>query len=300
LKNHAHETPNLLVGFDFISDGVWQRNPAPNPSTVLYPTPSSSKASSLYSDCPSVVLLFSWTGAHSKHIEKYTIGYSKLFPESRIIIVTTALPDLITRSSSSKQARLAAVIDTVHSHPNLQSVLIHCFSDGGSNKAVEFAEAYHRRTGDRLPCQALCLDSTPGHPRYFNYCAAFRKSLPPHPILRFFGLFLGYFVLAIWWTFYYTLIGVKNNVISRTRERLEDTQYWDIGIPRCYLYSENDELIWWKDIEEHGMQASRRGTPVLLVKFQKSMHCAHVRENEGAYWDAVMDTWELRDVISEV
>lgn len=93
---------------------------------------------------------------------------------------------------------------------------------------------------------------------------------------------------------------MKNNVISRTRERLEDNRYWDTSVPRCYLYSEADELIWWKDIEEHGIDGSRRGTPVTLVRFKESMHCAHIRENEGEYWDAVVDTWELRKTVLEI
>lgn len=160
-----------------------------------------------------------------RHIDNYSTVYSKLFPKSRIIVITTTLRDLIIRSSSSKQERLADPIDAIYSSPSLGSILIHCFSDGGSNKAVELAEAYRRRTSSTLPCKALCLDSTPSYPHYLNYCAAFTKSLPSNLVIRFLGIFLSYIVLAIFWVVYMTFIGFRNNVICQTRERLEDTKY---------------------------------------------------------------------------
>jgi hypothetical protein len=292
--------PKFLDGFDFISDGAWQQRATHDLRGLVDSASSSTVTLSPYSVSPSVILLFSWTGALPKHVEKYTTGYSKLFPSSSIITISTTLPDLIFRTSSSKQAQLTTLVETVSAQIDSEGVIVHCFSDGGSNKAVEFAEAYFHHTGKRLQCQALFLDSTPGHPRYLNYCAAFQKSLPPNPIFHFLGLLIGYLVLAIFWVVYNIFVGKKNNVITRTRERLEDNRFWDPEIPRCYLYSEADKLIWWQDIEEHGIQASRSGTTVTLVRFQGSMHCAHIRENEDEYWNAVTDTWELRNAKSRV
>jgi hypothetical protein len=89
-------------------------------------------------------------------------------------VIETSLKDLVIRSSAEKQQNLQRSIDVIiKSGLSNGNILIHYFSDGGSNKAVEFAEAYHARIGRKLPCQALCLDSTPGHPRYLNYAAAF-------------------------------------------------------------------------------------------------------------------------------
>ncbi|KAE9362756.1 hypothetical protein N431DRAFT_391260 [Stipitochalara longipes BDJ] len=250
------------------------------------------------SNSPSLILLFSWTGAQQRHISKYVKGYEKLFPTSPVLVIGTSIKDLIVRSSAEKQRNLQSTIDVViNSGLSHSNVLVHCFSDGGSNKAVEFAEAYHTRTGEKLPCQTLCLDSTPGHPRYFNYTAAFQKSLPQNIIVRCFGLLLGMITLAIFWFSYYVLIGFENNVITKTRRRLEDERYWSPKTtPRLYLFSEADDMIYWKDIERHGVEAAKNGVQTALVRFRNSGHCNHVKEDESKYWSAVREVWEMRDL----
>ena len=66
--------------------------------------------------------------------------------------------------------------------------------------------------------------------------------------------------------------------------------------PRLYLFSDADEMIYWKDIERHGVEAARNGVQTTLVKFQNSGHCNHIKENESKYWRAVTEVWEMRDV----
>ncbi|PMD19336.1 hypothetical protein NA56DRAFT_575642 [Hyaloscypha hepaticicola] len=182
---------------------------------------------STYSTSPSLVLLFSWTGAQQRHISKYISGYAKLFPTSPVLVIETSLKDLVMRSSAEKQRNLQRTIDLmIKSGLSNGNILIHCFSDGGSNKAVEFAEAYHARIGHKLPCQALCLDST----------------------------------------------------------------------PRVYLFSEKDDMIYWRDVERHGVEAARNGVRTMLVRFRNSGHCNHVKEDEKKYWGAMREVWEMRDL----
>lgn len=253
---------------------------------------------STYSTSPSLVLLFSWTGAQQRHISKYISGYAKLFPTSPVLVIETSLKDLVIRSSAEKQRNLQRTIDVmIKSGLSNGNILIHCFSDGGSNKAVEFAEAYHARIGHKLPCQALCLDSTPGHPRYLNYAAAFQKSLPQNIIVRCFGLLFGMLTLAIFWFLYYVLIGFEKNVIMETSRRLEDERFWNTkSTPRVYLFSEKDDMIYWRDVERHGVEAARNGVRTMLVRFRNSGHCNHVKEGEKKYWGAVREVWEMRDL----
>ena len=143
------------------------------------------------SNSPSLILLFSWTDAQQRHISKYVKGYAKIFPTSLVFVIATSLKDLVIRLSAEKQRQLQCTLDVMTNSGFCHNrILVHCPSDGGSNKAVEFAEAYHSRTGEKLPCRALCLDSTPGHLRYLNYAAAFQKSLPQNTIVRYFDLLL--------------------------------------------------------------------------------------------------------------
>ncbi|KAH6706271.1 hypothetical protein BKA61DRAFT_697900 [Leptodontidium sp. MPI-SDFR-AT-0119] len=77
------------------------------------------------------------------------------------------------------------------------------------------------------------------------------------------------------------------------RKRLEDEKFWERNAPRCYLYSESDAMIGWRDVHDHAQAARRTGTPVREEIFKGSAHCAHIRENEAVYWDAVVETWKL-------
>lgn len=92
-------------------------------------------------------------------------------------------------------------------------------------------------------------------------------------------------------------MGYDNNLISKTRRALNDESLWEVGsqIPRTYLFSESDDLIFWKDVEEHGVRSAQTcGARSLLVRFKDTGHCGHARGNEELYWGIVKRTWETR------
>lgn len=273
---------DAIPGFTSVAPSIWEFRPV-LPFGPLLPS------SALHA--PSAIILFSWTGAQGRHISKYAMKYQSFFPTTPILVITTSAKDLCLRSSKRKQARLQPAVKQLSIYDDYSSILIHVFSEGGCNKAVEFAEAYHSYTGSRLPCTALCLDSTPGHPRYRRLCNALGKSLPPNPILKSTGLLLGSVFLGGVWVLFKCFFGTSNNVISMTRGRIMDESVWDISAPRCYLYSPADELIDWRDIREHISEAAERGVPTLDVCFKDSAHCKHAAEDPDWYWNSVMLTW---------
>ncbi|KAH7382482.1 hypothetical protein DE146DRAFT_770547 [Phaeosphaeria sp. MPI-PUGE-AT-0046c] len=246
---------------------------------------------------PSLILLCTWTGAQNRYIAKYTSKYQSLFPTSRIMVIATTAKDLCFRNSRRKQYYLKPAVERISSLEYLSAcgndagTLMHVFSEGGSNKACELAEAYFTITGRRLPVSALCFDSTPGHPRYLRLCNALNKSLPQIPVLKHTGLLLGSVVLGAIWITYVGIKGYENNVITRTRQRLLDPVHWNLSSPRCYLYSINDQLIAWKDVNEHAELSMRMGFPVTEVLFEQSGHVGHARQDPELYWNAVMATW---------
>ncbi|KAH7070918.1 hypothetical protein FB567DRAFT_211291 [Paraphoma chrysanthemicola] len=246
---------------------------------------------------PSLVLLCTWTGAQGRYIAKYAAEYQRLFPSSRIMVIRTTTKDLCFRNSQRKQQRLKPAIEHISSLEYLNAsgndagILMHAFSEGGSNKACELAEAYHVITGKRLPVSALCFDSTPGHPRYRRLCNALNKSLPPIPIIKHTGLLFGSVALGAIWITYKVVKGKENNVITRTRQRLLDPKHFDLTAPRCYLYSKDDALIAWQDVQEHADISKDMGVPVTDVLFEGSGHVGHARQYPGRYWNAVKGTW---------
>ncbi|KAH9862956.1 hypothetical protein J1614_010733 [Plenodomus biglobosus] len=276
---------DIIPEFELIAPTLWQHDS--NPSNP--PTPGSLESI----PAPSYILLFTWTGARCQNIVKYTNRYLVLFPTAHIFVITTSAKDLCFRSSKRKQARLEPLLEHLVQARQNQGITIfmHIFSEGGSNKAVAFAELYQTRTCSKLPLSALCLDSTPGHPHYRRLCTALRKSLPPHPVFHYGGFLIGSTMLAGIWILFSVFKGYHNNPISKTRRQLLNPALFDPTTPRCYLYSTADSLVAWQDIHEHVQASVDLDIPVTQVIFTYTKHCMHAKEEPEQYWGAVNQTW---------
>ncbi|KAK3690273.1 hypothetical protein B0T22DRAFT_376021 [Podospora appendiculata] len=336
----SRSTRPFVPGFRYIGPSVYVQDTRPNKnlnnSTAQLPqqppaASSSSRSLSPFNTteanpAPDLVIITSWTGAVPKHIAKYTEAYNQLFPDTPILVITTTIADLAIHRTKTKIATLAPAVEFLCQDPNIittptthtkprpnlpnakpfyTNILIHAFSEGGAHKAVLLAQALQSATKGhhKLPLAALILDSAPGTPRYSSNVAAFHRSLPPNRMVRAVGMPLGASVLAVTWVLFSIVVGYDNNLISRTRRALNDASLWAVsGVPRTYLFSEADDLIWWEDVEEHGV-ASAEVTGdgrCLLVKFRGTKHCGHARGNEELYWGAVRRTWEARGAVRGV
>jgi hypothetical protein len=246
-------------------------------------------------DEPSLIILCTWTGARNRHIRSYRGKYQKKFPKTPGMLITTGIVDLCIRGSESKQKRLRPAVEWIAKRlpqvPTAKQILMHVFSEGGSNKACELAEAYWTTTGSSLPVSALILDSTPGRPHFRRLCDAASKSLSPIPCFRVASLPLCYVMVGTVWVVYCGFKGFEKNVISMTRNRLLDPSVWDFNAPRCYIYSASDDLIEYRDIEDHAKASEHCHIPVKRQRFETSGHVMHAKSHEDAYWNAVWDTW---------
>ena len=62
---------------------------------------------------------------------------------------------------------------------------------------------------------------------------------------------------------------------------------------RVYIYSDVDDMVSYKDIEEHIREAKDKGFNVQVEKYHGSGHCAHVRVGGGErYWAIVTGLWK--------
>ncbi|KAK3306027.1 uncharacterized protein B0T15DRAFT_534103 [Chaetomium strumarium] len=206
------------------------------------------------------------------------------------------------------------------------SILLHAFSEGGAHKAVLLAQAYLAATGHaaRLPLRALILDSAPGRANdYRRATRAISRALPASPLGR--PLIIAAGVVGLVWASRSLGLGgaggggggeegsAKRGVtfVEETRRALNDERLWDVKrIVRTYLFSEGDEVVWWRDVHDHGIESAMaggsgtgmggekqgggRGLGSLMVRFKRTEHCAHAKgEVNGAlYWTAVRATWE--------
>ncbi|KAK0750151.1 hypothetical protein B0T18DRAFT_389624 [Schizothecium vesticola] len=222
------------------------------------PTPPTAHSEVTPASSPDLIILASWTGALAKHISKYTLSYNYLFPASPILLLTTSISDLAFHTSAHKLARLAPAL-TYLTATAPRTILLHAFSEGGAHKSVLLARAFLAQTAAPLPVAAFVFDSAPGTPRYTSNVAAFRRSLPRHAAARALGVPVGAAVLGVTWVLFSVFVGYENNLISKTRRALNDVGLWGEGlgsVPRAYLFSERDDLIWWRDVEAHGVEAA--------------------------------------------
>ena len=83
----------------------------------------------------------------------------------------------------------------------------------------------------------------------------------------------------------------ENKMVVLCRE-MNDESAFDNSVPRVYLYSRVDEMVGCEEVEEHAAIAKRKGWDVTMVRFEKSAHCGHVREDEQKYWGAILEAWK--------
>jgi hypothetical protein len=82
--------------------------------------------------------------------------------------------------------------------------------------------------------------------------------------------------------------------ISLAREVLNDTSLVRAANPegklsRCYVYSDADDLVSWKDTESHASEAERKGWVVRRELYRGSAHVGHMRAEPERYWGIVKD-----------
>lgn len=253
-------------------------------------TPASSKATSNHD--PDLILLVGWMDASPRHLSKYASKYEKLYPSSRILVITTNSLDTIIRSKASNLQRIKPALEVLYSlsaNPHAK-VLLHFFSNGGGFTSNLMANAYREKMGKVLPVSGMILDSTPGRARHEATVRAFAVGMPKNIILRFIGVFLFRILLVLWRLS--DVLRTKPNVIDKLRLDLNDATKFNVDTPRMYIYSEKDDMVEWTDVEDHIEDAKGKGYKVEAEKYKESGHAAHMVFDPTRYWLAVERLWE--------
>jgi hypothetical protein len=237
-----------------------------------------------------LILIFAWNAAAAKHIAKYTLSYQNLFSTSRILLVRCFTPDMF-RSSATYANLLKPTTDLVAEHvEGGGEVLVHSFSNGGGNQVNEFAKAWVKSHGTKLPMRAQILDSSPTKGPWMKSHAAITASFPKTFFWAWFGGALVHLLLLC--TFVSDkVIGRENKMVVLCRE-LNDEDVFDNRVPRVYLYSRADTMVGFEEADEHADIAEAKGWDVTKVQFERSGHCGHVREDEERYWEGIMGAWK--------
>lgn len=288
--------PKPLDSFTKLNSNVYIHEPPPN---AQQGSNGSIDQHIHQSDAPHLILLFTWMGAAPKHIAKYTSTYIKLFPSSTIVLVRTQLFDMMSLPTSILHRRYTPALQRLlkvakSSGTGKPCVLAQTFSNGGAFAFLNFARFYRQMTGHSLPISALILDSGPAIGNIPRSVAAIMAPIPRNPILWYpVLLWLNIMLRVLFWKD--RVLGRKS-IVRRTYLALAERGLLPPGVPRLYVYSLADKMVDWREVEAHARMAEENGQTgrVELVRFERSEHVAHVKEDAGRYWSAVQRTWEGR------
>ena len=146
-----------------------------------------------------------------------------------------------------------------------------------------------------LPHKLLVLDSTPGGHRFSQELVRWSKGLSagigpylPWPQQVTLALAIGFITVTLGIP---TLFGIEN-IGTRSRRLLNDPNLTFPGAHRLYIYSEKDEIIGWRELEEHAAEAVAKGWRVRLQRFHDTAHVGHMREHPEEYWNSIVTAWE--------
>ncbi|KAJ5754050.1 uncharacterized protein N7511_008203 [Penicillium nucicola] len=240
-----------------------------------------------------VILLAFWMNAPPRALAKYVIEYRRLLPTARIVFIRSSSNDFMLRSSQGQQARMVPAVEAMRTLVTPENpVYVHMFSNGGLTNITHLLQAWKEATGSPLPISAMILDSAPGKSTLRSGLRAFSYALPKMWILHCLGKAMLFAFLVFIKLVQY--LSVSPDPISLARRVINDTSLMRAANPeksltRCYIYSDADELVDWKDTESHAVEAETQGWVVRREFFKGSAHVAHMKTDPDRYWTIIKD-----------
>ena len=245
------------------------------------------------SDRPVIFLAF-WMNAPPRALAKYVVEYRRMVPSARIIFIRSSSNDFFLHSSAKAQReRVGPAVQALRASATPENpVLMHLFSNGGLSSTTHLLQAYRDATGTPLPISSMIVDSAPGTASMKGAIRAFSFALPQMWILRLIGksfLWLSLILVKM-----VHAITRSPDPISRARKVINDTTLVRAvnakNIPtRCYIYSDADDLVDWRDVESHASESAASGWVVRRERFQGSPHVGHMRAAPDRYWGIVRE-----------
>lgn len=258
---------------------------------------------------PALIILCTWLGgATTKRIEKYTQGYHRLWPHSRILLIRTSISEYLVQSTTSLHRKLRPANreirrlvpgsqrqDKILSRSEDGEIILHIFSQGGSNTATQLLESMNAILSTLghegpMPLRQLVLDSCPGDPGIYSTFAAGAHSLPDNSLLRPLGCTVMFILAAGLAGMEAT--GLRTPLAKKMRSQLNDPKIFSAGAARLYLTSQADTIVDSRDVEEHRNQAAAMGFMTDILRFHRAGHCSLILEDGATYWNAIASAWE--------
>jgi hypothetical protein len=256
-------------------------------TTHLYrPNPLKNATTTDHGTGPDMIILCTWFRALPKHIAKYVNTHQQRYPQALILVIESTVGDMMYTPYSVQRSRLSPVVDILKGIATAKGeILLQIFSNGGSNSAVQLADAWRSSQASPFPATSMVLDSCPGSPSLKLAADAVVSSSPKS---------MHWWVIIFVWTVVVPFVAFPQllggpNVVASLRERLNDARFFSIGTQRVYLCSSTDLMVPLEDVVSHCESAKSAGYGAKVVQFEGSAHVSHVTKDPSRYWSAVED-----------
>ncbi|KAK0742572.1 hypothetical protein B0T21DRAFT_328495 [Apiosordaria backusii] len=299
-EKHVDEAP-LLKAFTRLSKQVYVQEPASSPSPGAHESD------------PTTVIIYGWGDAAPKHLSKYVTGYTTLFPYARLILIFSPMLNTLYQTLDSRSKTMIPVIETLYGPisslgssavpPKTESkerILLQAMSNtGGINLAATmyaFTRAQPTESAQVFPHDLMVLDSTPGSTAFFPNIAPWSRAMAigASRVLPFVPFI---FIQTLAALFLATLHGVgqimgATSAAAFSVTAVNDPTLSDTSSKRLYLYSKEDDIIHWEDIEKHAADARSKGWDVSAETFEGTPHVGHMKAYPDKYWNAISTAWK--------
>ncbi|KAK8035780.1 hypothetical protein PG991_001853 [Apiospora marii] len=263
---------------------------------------------------PDKIIIYGWGDGRPKNVSKLP----RAVPRATIIVVLATTFKAAYQPLLERTQGMMPVIDAAFSekHPQQNQpprVLLHAMSNAGGINLASTLNAHLARHGVPLPHRVMVLDSVPGgvvfHQQVGRWSRAMaigmRRSLPrwvPQVVLQ------AVFYVFLWLNKFWEFVLRRHHAGAWSREAVNRHEMVAVPPPaatkksstiageyhhsrRLYLYSKEDDIIGWEDIEEHAKDASKLGYHADTELFDGSGHVDHMRHHPQKYWASIERTW---------
>ncbi|KAJ5670745.1 uncharacterized protein N7477_006108 [Penicillium maclennaniae] len=242
-------------------------------------------------DSRTLIFIAFWMNAPPRALAKYVVEYRRMMPSSRIVFIRSSSNDFFWGSNARAQhARVAPAVEALRTLAPESSVFMHLFSNGGLSNTIHLLQAYFKATGNALPISSMIIDSAPGTATIAAAMRAFSFALPRMWILRLISksfLWLSLVLIKMIQT-----IRRSSDPIGLARRVINDASLVQAVNPkgvltRCYIYSDADDLVDFRDVEKHASESEASGWLVRRELFEGTAHVGHMRAEPDRYWGIV-------------
>lgn len=252
---------------------------------------------------PRTIIIYGWGDSRAKHVVKYADGFQRVFPGANQIMVLSPISRAIFQSREQRAEHMKCVVNAAfpsdthgdYDDENEGSVLIHMLSNTGAIFYTSTLLAYREIYNKPLPHRLVVLDSTPGTteislrtlPRLSYAMTLGTAAWFPWPFVVTQCLWAAFLATNC---FVETVTGRDSAPVTALKTfRNPETE--EKSARRLYLYSKDDQIILWSDIEEHIAESRRQGWQADAVTFEGSGHVRHMQVHPEKYWKNIQLAW---------